>query len=129
MSFAVLSKGKTIQVISHSLDHLQVLVVVVISIGEERCVACAGGPSVCYRHDGDGVCEEFERASSVLDCGFYTPEGYWDQWAHHAVANDQHQLPACPARLATGPPPLTQVGCTRALLSASKRTSKKRKRI
>ena len=47
MSFAVLSKVKTIQVISHSLDQLQVLVVVVISTGEEWCVLHVQVDPVC----------------------------------------------------------------------------------
>ncbi|KAI0218078.1 hypothetical protein LSAT2_030188 [Lamellibrachia satsuma] len=71
----------------------------------------AGEPSVCYRHDGDGVCEDFERRSSVRDCGFYTPEGYRDQWAVSAVANPAFQLDDCPADVVTGPPPV-HLGCS-----------------
>ncbi|XP_070175910.1 pappalysin-1-like [Littorina saxatilis] len=68
----------------------------------------AASVSLCYRHDGDGVCEDFERQSSVQDCGFFTPPLYVDQWAHLASANPRHQLPSCPARVATGPPPRAQ---------------------
>lgn len=67
-----------------------------------------GEPSQCYVFDGDGVCEEFERASSVRDCGYFTPLGYTDQWASTATAS--HQDPNhCPAHAATGEPSLTKV--------------------
>uniref|UniRef100_A0A8C0E906 Pappalysin 2 n=1 Tax=Bubo bubo TaxID=30461 RepID=A0A8C0E906_BUBBB len=62
----------------------------------------AGEPSLCYVHDGDGVCEPFEKTSSVLDCGPYTPDGYVDLWAVKAYAS--HQEEACPASLVTGEP-------------------------
>lgn len=45
---------------------------------------CDGRPSLCYRHDGDGVCEDFEKRTSLKDCGFFVPEGFEDQWAHRA---------------------------------------------
>ncbi|XP_038156424.1 pappalysin-2 [Cyprinodon tularosa] len=64
---------------------------------------CHGEPSQCYVFDGDGVCEEFERGSSVQDCGYFTPLGYTDQWASSASAS--HQDPnLCPAQAATGEP-------------------------
>jgi cysteine-rich repeat protein len=44
-----------------------------------------GAPSRCYRHVHDGVCEWFEMASSVDDCGHYTPVDYDDQWVHTAT--------------------------------------------
>lgn len=67
-----------------------------------------GEPSQCYVFDGDGVCEEFERGSSVQDCGYFTPLGYTDQWASTATAS--HQDPnQCPAHAATGEPSLTKV--------------------
>ena len=67
-----------------------------------------GEPSQCYVFDGDGVCEEFERGSSVRDCGYFTPLGYTDQWASTATAS--HQDPNhCPAHAATGEPSLTKV--------------------
>uniref|UniRef100_A0A3B3W0Y5 Pappalysin 2 n=1 Tax=Poecilia latipinna TaxID=48699 RepID=A0A3B3W0Y5_9TELE len=70
---------------------------------------CVGEPSQCYVFDGDGVCEEFERGSSVQDCGYFTPLGYTDQWASSASAS--HQDPKrCPAVAATGEPSLPKVG-------------------
>uniref|UniRef100_A0A8B9TR62 Pappalysin 2 n=1 Tax=Anas platyrhynchos TaxID=8839 RepID=A0A8B9TR62_ANAPL len=63
----------------------------------------AGEPSLCYVHDGDGVCEPFEKTSSVLDCGPYTPNGYVDLWAAKAYASHQDEK-SCPASLATGEP-------------------------
>ncbi|TNM97688.1 hypothetical protein fugu_013934 [Takifugu bimaculatus] len=69
---------------------------------------CKGAPSQCYVFDGDGACEEFERSSSVRDCGFFTPLGYTDQWASTAAAS--HQDPdRCPPHAATGEPSLTQL--------------------
>ncbi|KAM6989526.1 LOW QUALITY PROTEIN: pappalysin-2 [Tautogolabrus adspersus] len=69
---------------------------------------CNGEPSQCYVFDGDGVCEEFERGSSVRDCGYFTPLGYTDQWASTATAS--HQDPNhCPAHAATGEPSLTKL--------------------
>ncbi|XP_075994344.1 pappalysin-2 [Genypterus blacodes] len=69
---------------------------------------CHGEPSQCYVFAGDGVCEEFERGSSVQDCGYFTPLGYTDQWASTAAAS--HQDPGrCPAHAATGEPPLTKL--------------------
>ncbi|XP_060729395.1 pappalysin-2 [Tachysurus vachellii] len=63
---------------------------------------CVGQPSHCYFYDGDGVCEEFERGYSVQDCGFFTPNGFIDQWASSATAS--HQDWRCPALSATGEP-------------------------
>uniref|UniRef100_A0A8C1THT0 Pappalysin 2 n=1 Tax=Cyprinus carpio TaxID=7962 RepID=A0A8C1THT0_CYPCA len=68
---------------------------------------CHGRPSLCYVFEGDGVCEEFERRSSVQDCGFYTPQGYADQWA--STASGSHQDESCPASKVTGEPVLTQM--------------------
>ncbi|XP_032421623.1 pappalysin-2 [Xiphophorus hellerii] len=69
---------------------------------------CVGEPSQCYVFDGDGVCEEFERGSSVQDCGYFTPLGYTDQWASSASAS--HQDPKrCPAVTATGEPSLPKL--------------------
>ncbi|XP_049603461.1 pappalysin-2 [Syngnathus scovelli] len=69
----------------------------------EKGFNCIGEPSQCYVFDGDGVCEEFERVSSVQDCGYFTPLGYTDQWASTATAS--HQDPDhCPAHAATGEP-------------------------
>eukprot|EP00064_Thunnus_orientalis_P002454 superscaffoldBa00000181_g2461 len=78
---------------------------------------CNGEPSQCYVFDGDGVCEEFERGSSVQDCGYFTPLGYIDQWASTATAS--HQDPnLCPADAATGEPSLTKL-CRYQLLEVS----------
>uniref|UniRef100_A0A3Q1GST4 Pappalysin 2 n=1 Tax=Acanthochromis polyacanthus TaxID=80966 RepID=A0A3Q1GST4_9TELE len=69
---------------------------------------CNGEPSQCYVFDGDGVCEEFERGSSVQDCGYFTPLGYTDQWASSATASHQ-DTNRCPAHAATGEPTLTKL--------------------
>ncbi|XP_061653811.1 pappalysin-2 isoform X1 [Phyllopteryx taeniolatus] len=70
---------------------------------KEKGFNCIGEPSQCYVFDGDGVCEDFERVSSVQDCGYFTPLGYTDQWASTATAS--HQDPDhCPAHAATGEP-------------------------
>ncbi|XP_040840242.1 pappalysin-2 [Ochotona curzoniae] len=64
---------------------------------------CVGEPSLCYVHEGDGVCESFEKKSSITDCGLYTPKGHLDQWAAqaHSPYEDTKQ---CPAALVTGEP-------------------------
>ncbi|XP_064197731.1 pappalysin-2 [Anguilla rostrata] len=69
---------------------------------------CEGQPSLCYVFDGDGVCEEFERGSSVRDCGFFTPPGFSDQWASNASASHQDRS-RCPAAAVIGEPSLAQV--------------------
>ncbi|XP_055739245.1 pappalysin-2-like isoform X1 [Salvelinus fontinalis] len=69
---------------------------------------CNGEPSLCYVFEGDGVCEEFERGSSVQDCGYLTPHGYSDQWASTAAASHQDQS-SCPALAATGEPSLSKL--------------------
>uniref|UniRef100_A0A3Q4GFM3 Pappalysin 2 n=1 Tax=Neolamprologus brichardi TaxID=32507 RepID=A0A3Q4GFM3_NEOBR len=75
--------------------------------GKEMGFKCNGEPSQCYVFDGDGVCEEFERSSSVQDCGYFTPLGYTDQWATTATASHQDRT-RCPAHAATGEPSLTK---------------------
>uniref|UniRef100_A0AAQ4R5I2 Pappalysin 2 n=1 Tax=Gasterosteus aculeatus aculeatus TaxID=481459 RepID=A0AAQ4R5I2_GASAC len=78
------------------------------SCQKETDFNCNGEPSRCYVFDGDGVCEEFERGSSVRDCGYFTPLGYTDQWASAAAAS--HQDPnRCPAHAVTGEPSLTKL--------------------
>ncbi|KAM8849560.1 pappalysin-2 [Spinachia spinachia] len=78
------------------------------SCQKETDFNCNGEPSRCYVFDGDGVCEEFERGSSVRDCGYFTPLGYTDQWASAAAAS--HQDPdRCPAHAATGEPSLAKL--------------------
>uniref|UniRef100_A0A663EHF5 Pappalysin 2 n=1 Tax=Aquila chrysaetos chrysaetos TaxID=223781 RepID=A0A663EHF5_AQUCH len=76
---------------------------------KEKGFNCVGEPSLCYVHNGDGVCEPFERTSSVLDCGPYTPDGYVDLWAAKAYASHQ-DAKSCPASLATGEP-VVKVNC------------------
>ncbi|KAM9323172.1 pappalysin-2 [Pholidichthys leucotaenia] len=75
---------------------------------KEAGFKCTGEPSQCYVFDGDGVCEEFERGSSIQDCGYFTPLGYTDQWASTATAS--HQDPnRCPAHAATGEPSFSRL--------------------
>lgn len=68
-----------------------------------------GHPSLCYRHDGDGICEVFERKTSIKDCGFYTPEGFQDQWAVNVTVNPRDRDETCPENVTLGPPPLDLV--------------------
>ncbi|KAF7222859.1 pappalysin 2 [Nothobranchius furzeri] len=75
---------------------------------KEKGFNCNGEPSQCYVYDGDGVCEEFERDSSVQDCGYFTPLGYTDQWASTATASHQHPK-RCPANGVTGEPSLPKL--------------------
>ncbi|XP_077619445.1 pappalysin-2 isoform X1 [Crocuta crocuta] len=63
---------------------------------------CAGEPSLCYIYEGDGICEPFEKETSIIDCGLYTPKGYLDQWATQAYSS--HEDKKCPASLVTGEP-------------------------
>ncbi|XP_053104586.1 pappalysin-2 isoform X3 [Hemicordylus capensis] len=70
---------------------------------KEKGFHCTGEPSLCYIHDGDGICEPFEKSSSIVDCGLYTPKEYMDQWALEAYASHQDQK-ACPVSLVTGEP-------------------------
>ncbi|XP_030920004.1 pappalysin-2 [Geospiza fortis] len=70
---------------------------------KEKGFNCVGEPSLCYVHDGDGVCEPFERTSSMLDCGPHTPEGFVDLWAVRAYSSHQ-DAKSCPASLVTGEP-------------------------
>ncbi|NWR75501.1 PAPP2 protein, partial [Centropus unirufus] len=70
---------------------------------KEKGFNCVGEPSLCYVHDGDGVCEPFEKTSSVLDCGPHTPDGYVDLWAARAYTSHQ-DVRSCPVSLVTGEP-------------------------
>ncbi|KAA0716234.1 Pappalysin-1 [Triplophysa tibetana] len=65
-------------------------------------------PSMCYYYDGDGVCEDFERETSVKDCGLYTPNGFLDQWATTVEVSHEERL-YCPADVAAGYPAVTKV--------------------
>ena len=57
----------------------------------------------------DGVCEEFERELSPSDCGFFTPDGFVDQWASSAVGNPEFQVLECPEFTLVGEPSQLQV--------------------
>ena len=61
-----------------------------------------GSPSLCYIYDGDGICEDFEHVSSIMDCGFHTPEGYVDHWALEAVENPDYKHSQCPTDALVG---------------------------
>lgn len=63
----------------------------------------AGEPSLCYRYEGDGICEPFEKETSIIDCGLHTPEGHLDQWATQAYSYHEDKK-KCPASLVTGEP-------------------------
>ncbi|XP_060151953.1 pappalysin-2 isoform X2 [Globicephala melas] len=65
---------------------------------------CVGEPSLCYIYEGDGICEPFEKETSITDCGLYTPKGYLDQWATQAYSSHQDKK-KCPVSLVTGEPP------------------------
>lgn len=71
---------------------------------KEDVFHCTGHPSLCYRHDGDGKCEEFEEKTSMKDCGFYTPEGFQDQWAVNVTVNPSYHRSQCPENVIAGPP-------------------------
>ncbi|XP_066517075.1 pregnancy-associated plasma protein A, pappalysin 1a [Hoplias malabaricus] len=68
---------------------------------------CIDEPSLCYYYDGDGVCEDFERETSVRDCGLYTPSGFLDQWATDVEASNEEKF-YCPAKVAAGYPAVTK---------------------
>ncbi|KAF7241383.1 Pappalysin-2 [Varanus komodoensis] len=70
---------------------------------KEKGFHCTGEPSLCYVHEGDGICEPFERTTSIVDCGLYTPKDYVDQWASEAYTSHQDEK-ACPVSLVTGEP-------------------------
>lgn len=63
---------------------------------------------MCYYYDGDGECEDFERETSVKDCGLYTPNGFLDQWATTVEVSHEEKL-YCPADVAAGYPAVTKV--------------------
>ncbi|XP_051004288.1 pappalysin-2 [Acomys russatus] len=64
---------------------------------------CVGEPSLCYRYEGDGICEPFEKKTSIIDCGLHTPEGHLDQWATQAYSHHEDKK-KCPVSLVTGEP-------------------------
>ena len=55
------------------------------------------------------MCEDFERETSISDCGFFTPDGFVDQWVSSAVANPEFQDSECPEMAIVGPPNQLQV--------------------
>lgn len=62
-----------------------------------------GSPSLCYMYTSDGICEDFEKYTGSLDCGFHTPDGFIDQWAVSAQASDDaHRHMSIPG------PPITK---------------------
>ncbi|XP_053329052.1 pappalysin-1 [Spea bombifrons] len=81
---------------------------------QEMSFHCLGEPSRCYFHDGDGVCEEFERMTSIKDCGVYTPTGFFDQWASN-VSVSHHSEQHCPSWVVIGQPAATQVCHTKVI--------------
>ncbi|XP_064470834.1 pappalysin-1-like isoform X2 [Ornithodoros turicata] len=62
---------------------------------------CKG--TLCYANDGDGICEPME--DSVRDCGFTTPEGFFDQWASGFVIQEDAMAHVRPPQSLLGPPP------------------------
>ena len=60
---------------------------------------------MCYRHDGDGKCEEFEKKTSIKDCGFFTPEGFEDQWAVNVTVNPHYRRRKCSENIIVQPGP------------------------
>ncbi|XP_051712910.2 pappalysin-2 isoform X1 [Oryctolagus cuniculus] len=69
----------------------------------EQGFNCVGEPSLCYMYEGDGLCESFEKETSIFDCGLYTPTGYSDQWATQAYSPHEDKK-KCPVSLVTGEP-------------------------
>lgn len=69
----------------------------------EDVFRCDGRPSLCYRHDGDGVCEEVEKRTSIRDCGFFTPDGFRDQWVYRVNVNPKYKYDCEPTSV-IGPP-------------------------
>ncbi|XP_025020340.1 pappalysin-1 isoform X2 [Python bivittatus] len=74
---------------------------------QELSFNCVDEPSRCYFHDGDGVCEEFEQTTSIMDCGIYTPKGFLDQWASNVSVS--HYNEKCPATVVAGQPAANQM--------------------
>ncbi|XP_030647527.1 pregnancy-associated plasma protein A, pappalysin 1b [Chanos chanos] len=74
---------------------------------KEPLFNCVDEPSLCYFYDGDGMCEDFERETSVRDCGLYTPNGFLDQWPTGVEVSNEERL-HCPAEVAVGYPAVTK---------------------
>lgn len=75
----------------------------------EKKFKCKGSPSLCYAHEDDGICESSEERVNARDCGFYTPPGFFDQWASSAEVYNGVRSEKCPPESVTGPPPQDQV--------------------
>ncbi|XP_048368584.1 pappalysin-1 [Sphaerodactylus townsendi] len=78
---------------------------------QELSFNCVDEPSRCYFHDGDGVCEEFEQMTSIIDCGVYTPKGFLDQWASNVSVS--HHDERCPGWVVIGQPAANQACLTK----------------
>ncbi|XP_072421590.1 pappalysin-1-like isoform X5 [Chiloscyllium punctatum] len=81
---------------------------------QEPSFNCVDEPSRCYFHDGDGVCEDFEKMTSVRDCGLYTPNGFMDQWASNVTVS-HHDDQSCPGWVIIGHPAATKMCKTRVI--------------
>ena len=64
---------------------------------------------MCYKHAGDGVCEDFERRSSPEDCGWFTPASFTDHWVVEARAANLFSDATCPLDAMLGEPAFKQV--------------------
>ena len=80
-----------------------------IQCKNEDVFKCKGQPSICYKYEGDGICEAFEKKISPIDCGFYIPDGFSQQWATTATGNPKHKCRHTSYDIITGPPPLDLV--------------------
>ena len=76
-----------------------------IECKHEDVFKCKGQPSLCYKYEGDGVCEDFERQISAVDCGFYVPPGFEQQWATSAVTNPRYDCKPTNGAMTGHPPP------------------------
>ncbi|KAH7984058.1 hypothetical protein HPB52_016644 [Rhipicephalus sanguineus] len=72
------------------------------------CSILKGSPSMCYAYEDDGICEPSERERNVRDCGFYTPPGFFDQWASSVHIAEDMLMTSCPPEAILGPPPKDQ---------------------
>lgn len=75
----------------------------------ENKFKCKGSPSLCYAHEDDGICEPSEEHFNTRDCGFFTPPGFFDQWASSVVVSEDAVSHRCRPEALLGPPPKKQV--------------------
>ena len=80
-----------------------------IQCKHEDVFKCKGQPSICYKYEGDGICEAFEKKISLIDCGFYIPDGFSQQWATTATGDPKQKCSHTSFDIITGPPPLDLV--------------------